>query len=1350
MATAAFRQFRRIFLLVQLLHYWADAVIRPEGYPGCLSGAVPKAERRNIVLEGNSMPIGLAMFDWGSAPKLVSHMYRIIVEERLGLNTTITSASTSRTGLAKLAGCESSVGTCGKTEDTIPPPADQTVHVVQEAWSTGYGDYPGQLHEDIRPEHLGGVGYKGFESMYIVKKLTTDGIMSSPMLVLEHYKSYNSSMTDLRSFFSTVGDVPAAELKDCADTRLSDSARMETYLDLTNDADGVQTVDGKTTGKCWQDKWWFSPRCRTDTTRCIPMITGGATGWEFEAFMQKATTFDMPLALAVANSFDNYVQMPRSKDVLMYWWEPDITFMDTSATNVVFPFADAGAWLRGDKRTDYQKIDLAKFVHKDFSLLAWDAYSLLKNMDVNQPTIDELLLEAKARGPDQEDAVACEWLKANEATWEAWILDKRICRLGFGLIWPDGNFTQNFDNATDCTRCPPGAKSMPLKLEAGLTHYCELCPEGTFTDAFMSVKCHSCEQGKYTNQQGQSVCQNCQVGRFQSQPGMSGCDLCNASYTTQLLAAVQLSDCVCPQDHYFAHDVDGSCRPCEERATIGLDCPGGHSVVNRARDVTPMVQPGFMSMADDPLNLFTCAAKEACTSARDLADMTKMCPDNYDLTLAQCSKCQDGYFMSKHNCKKCSGGNAGALMAIKVIVGFILQFSVVVYLVVRANKPQKMGLISMTLLVTFIQVIQQIAQLPLLWPGPLKSMFLEIDIFSIDGVLTTLSLEPGCVLTGGFFSKILFDAIMPGTVIVHMAILVGLSWLTKLYVPLDHAINTTALIFKGLFITIISMCLQIFVPDVMPGGNVMVKMMPGLEFGSDDWTSGIAIGIISFIVWCVSFMAFIAHAVWFAPRWIATWPNFIVRYRFAFGALRPDRWWWCLFRIGYSLGLTLLQIVSRTVHTRIYLVTFLILGYTTLCYHFRPFKFEKNNSVELGLQGSLLFFLLIATSFIDSDLIDPSDLEKTRFDLAILACVLLGLGATQAAQGFVEWIYSMYHPPATSMGTKLALANQFRDVVTNILLLPDDAYTSSIMQLGEMDEQRLESVMKTLVPVFLKQQPDKFLLNQRLIANEEFRIWDKGEFSINTLQATAEGVFNERVSTNALQRVRLLQLAYDVTAATVGQQRKSMTKESAMRGDIGLEKSVEDLLNHVRVVFLDAGTAELTKQQFVEHQVGLTKLSRHDLDQLFDFLDIHSKGTVNFDEFASALIGTKSVLKSYSSELLTVLTSVSKARESSVSAEDSGRDRLASFGNGQDEPIKPHVRDDNTSRTQTEPESEHSPVKPPKVNGAADHEHVSIFLEDDVCENFTVDDEGAGPELSRHTWKVNPRGASGFAESTLL
>ena len=54
--------------------------------------------------------------------------------------------------------------------------------------------------------------------------------------------------------------------------------------------------------------FWLPPACRANED-CFAFFTGG-TGWDIEGYMQKATAWNMPIAIAVAATWNDYITLP--------------------------------------------------------------------------------------------------------------------------------------------------------------------------------------------------------------------------------------------------------------------------------------------------------------------------------------------------------------------------------------------------------------------------------------------------------------------------------------------------------------------------------------------------------------------------------------------------------------------------------------------------------------------------------------------------------------------------------------------------------------------------------------------------------------------------------------------------------------------------------------------------------------------------------------------------------------------------------------------------------------------------------------------------------------------------------
>merc|ERR1712048_752001 len=213
-----------------------------------------------------------------------------------------------------------------------------------------------------------------------------------------------------------------------------------------------------------------------------------------------------------------------------------------------------------------------------------------------------------------------------------------------------------------------------------------------------------------------------------------------------------------------------------------------------------------------------------------------------------------------------------------------------------------------------------------------------------------------------------------------------------------------------------------------------------MGIGDESWRSVFPIGIFACCLYNITFIVFVAHAIWMAPRWSATWSGFVVRYRFAFGALRPDCWWWALVQLFYGFFVTAVHVSAENVFVRIYLSILILLAIMIPEYRLQPFKFRQNNCVEGVLKSSLLVFLILATSFIDHHTIKEDALDVYQFRNAVIILVVLCLAFSFAIGAIAFWLVQQMRPTGAVKVPGAKLAWQFRDVMMLVGVMPDEEF----------------------------------------------------------------------------------------------------------------------------------------------------------------------------------------------------------------------------------------------------------------------------------------------------------------------
>ena len=118
--------------------------------------------------------------------------------------------------------------------------------------------------------------------------------------------------------------------------------------------------------------WCYNPFCKSmqashHVTHIYPDKAQSALGSlgllpRLDDTMQKATAYDMPLAVAVARSLPT---LPTQKRMAFYAWTPDTTFWELKPAGITFPPNDFNAHVNGDKRTAGADSLITKLVSQD-------------------------------------------------------------------------------------------------------------------------------------------------------------------------------------------------------------------------------------------------------------------------------------------------------------------------------------------------------------------------------------------------------------------------------------------------------------------------------------------------------------------------------------------------------------------------------------------------------------------------------------------------------------------------------------------------------------------------------------------------------------------------------------------------------------------------------------------------------------------------------------------------------------------------------------------------------------------------------------------------------------------------
>ncbi|CAK8999224.1 unnamed protein product [Durusdinium trenchii] len=364
----------------------------------CLDSGIPPSERKNLEnANGDSYPLGIFVPDW-AASWAANVLVATIVEEIFGYNVSLVKGTGTVSGFYAVSGCvdPTAVGDPGCGSGNVTKH-----HIVMEAWTAGYplvwetlqNEYAG-----VAAKNLGNMGYEGLTSTFIPKPVQQEAYRTQGM-ALQYFKYWNASWYQPSKYFESISVIPSGLTKLCSDSTsvMTDDATMRRHIVFTGDVDGLvyDSTSDSYSARCDDGHWWLSPSCRSNSTLCVPFITGGV-GWGIEELMQKSTKWNMPMALGVAASWSAYTEFPfLHPKSHFYWWIPDPTFLELEPLQVIYPPTDRRAYSSGDMSTAASGISVDKHVSRDLSVLAPNVENFVSNILVTMAQMNAILLDQK-------------------------------------------------------------------------------------------------------------------------------------------------------------------------------------------------------------------------------------------------------------------------------------------------------------------------------------------------------------------------------------------------------------------------------------------------------------------------------------------------------------------------------------------------------------------------------------------------------------------------------------------------------------------------------------------------------------------------------------------------------------------------------------------------------------------------------------------------------------------------------------------------------------------------------------------------------------------------------------------
>ncbi|KAJ3429862.1 hypothetical protein M0812_22861 [Anaeramoeba flamelloides] len=302
-----------------------------------------------------------------------------------------------------------------------------------------------------------------------------------------------------------------------------------------------------------------------------------------------------------------------------------------------------------------------------------------------------------------------------------------------------GSYNSNHGStsSSDCFECEIGSYS-----DQEGSSSCSLCIQGQYNNKRNSTTCLDCSTGSYSNHEGQTICQYCSAGEYQdelhsvqckpcsfntwqSNTGSYKCNYCPMNSITLKSNTIDPKECFCSVG-YFGKAGES----CEKCPTNGI--------CDQLNQQNPKPQSGYWNSNDNPQDLIECKIEDACPG-----NGIGVCSGELGYTGFQCEQCLSGFYKFEEQCLTCPDNNW-----FRLLLAFFLLLVFVVLLIFVAKKGESyFG--SLTILISFFQIIVLFPKMLFNWPFKMQNFFKNFTFFNLN--LDMLALE--CSLNLSYTEK---------------------------------------------------------------------------------------------------------------------------------------------------------------------------------------------------------------------------------------------------------------------------------------------------------------------------------------------------------------------------------------------------------------------------------------------------------------------------------------------------------------------------------------------------------------------------------------------------------------------
>jgi len=965
----------------------------------CLPDAIDPTLRKDVVVDGVTMPLGIFQLGWQSA-SMNYDIFRIFAAEVLGYNVIQSGFAVSALpGMWALVGCQGAIYDEVQLASLCPLSGNvtSTSHLLFEPWDFWLGNTMHTLqvepYKSRAPIRLGGesgdLGWEGTSATYfpqdVLDTAARDGV------ALNSYVAYNVSNFNPSKYFTSLEEVNTTEFygnaSRCSEFWSAQGDSPSRYYQhyFPEDTEGLETYiddhgNERLRGRCEDGVWWLSPGCRSNPSTCIPWVTTYASG--LDLIWQKSIYYNMPIA--IASTMHNYVETILNHKIMTYTWSPDATLVGLDLTQLLFPVNDLELDDKHFFVTQFRPVRASKWAHADIEKEAPRVWLSATKMNLTKSMMIEALEYTYGNGLTSAEG-ACHFLRENRAWWEGWVTPNTNCQEGRGLFVNDrGDY--------ECQWCPRATASLEgTEPESGATtRYCVECALGHYQDNTQSTECLKCAAGRYTDTNASQVCTDCRQGTYQPNEGSSMCIECPVGRSTRVRGATMLQDCVCEEGTYEpltsvceSSGDDCGCTVCME----GLDCKIGSRLetwlqkvqegleIDEDEHPIPQVQRGYYSLPSQPESIFRCAEEEACPGG----DPGTCSGGRLFLT---CSRCPSRSFLTQDgHCKECEGWELELALVCAVFATICLTLGHV-----AVNWPTSLSsqwtMTSVFLAgmgVTTCLTFNIYADLDFEAIEPLIDLFQFVKIMAFDVEV----LRAAC-LTGSDRQVVKYSTKLCVVPASFLALSLGALLLSAIPKCRTRAgctcaalQNSMGMLFTIFFISVSLMSLEAFRCDSHPNGKTsLTSDLSVLCWESPDHGQLVLLSVLAILAYPLPFLTCTAVMTYNYSSWTRRFgSSFVLRSRFLFNRMGPENTAFAFWHNVRNFAMTLVPVVATNEYSlQVNLLMAIFLVWLLVQMHANPWRFVVLNRFDAFTSA---IQILMLNNFATLSFNDRGSVDKT-------------------------------------------------------------------------------------------------------------------------------------------------------------------------------------------------------------------------------------------------------------------------------------------------------------------------------------------------------------------------------------